>query len=360
MPNYAPRFASLAVAYKTFPMEFPQLRAVSLAQWILESGRGFSQLSQQYYNYAGLKYRNEMQGFAVPVFYMASDGGDYYCGFADNVAFIRGFWKFMDRSPYFGWRQNSRTAQSYLDFIAPRYSTNPAYVDKVLNLLPEANQLLGISSQPTTPTPPDDHAGAGTSEPYTKPLVSGFFESPNAESRNGSTISRIILHCSDNPNLAQVITQYQNPRTQRSAHYLVNKDGKIYQMVRDSDRAWHCRGANANSLGVELIAARNEVMTPAQQTSTVALLRWMLSSYRIRPDQISGHRHTPGYTGGVNGTFCPGRLFGDTTDAALKRWVNQNFWTNPPASNPTTPVITNPNTTWVPGLPTDPNRRWDF
>lgn len=332
MPTYSPNFTNLVQVYKTFPLEFPQLRAVTLAQWILESGRGGSQLSQLYFNYAGLKYRVQMERFATPVFYQANDGGDYYCSFADNASFIRGFWRFLDRPPYAGWREKARTPEEYLNFIAPRYSTNPAYVDKVLNLLPEANQLLGTQANPN-PQPPntDDHDGPGTSEPYRKPAVKAFYESPNADSRNGTPISRIILHCSDLLNTQQLIARYQNPKEQRSAHYIIEKDGDIYQMVRDGDRAWHCKGVNANSIGIELIATRNDVMTIEQNTAVVMLIRWMLGNYRIRPDQITGHRHTPGYLGGINGTFCPGRLFGDATDAALKRWVSQNFWASPPS-----------------------------
>lgn len=360
MPNYAPTFSDMVRVYRTYPLEFPQLRAITLAQWILESGRGFSPLSQQFNNFAGLKYREEMVGFAAPVYYNANDGGDYYCAFDNEVMFIQGFWRFLDRRPYWGWRQNCRTAEQYLNFIAPRYSTNPAYVDKVLNLLPEAYLLLGINTQPPD-TDVDDHDGPGTSEPHPKPLIAAFVESPNMESRNGQQITRVIMHCSDKTNLNEILTAYRNPASQRSVHYLIDKNGKLYQLVRDSDRAWHCKGANSNSIGIELVATRNDVMTAQQNTTVIALIRWLLSAYRIRTDQISGHRYTAGYAGGINGTACPGRLFGDTSDAALKRWVSQNFWAAPPATNTNTnPNPTNPNiaTNTNSGSPT--GGRWDF
>lgn len=118
------------------------LKLASLAQWILESGRGGSQLARLHGNFGGLKFRPEMEGFATKVRFGAHDGEDDYCKFADLKAFICGYWKFMTRSPYKGWPENSASPEAYLAFIGPTYSTKPDYALEVQRLLPEARQLM--------------------------------------------------------------------------------------------------------------------------------------------------------------------------------------------------------------------------
>ena len=72
----------LAAAYRGYALPHPKLRAVTLAQWLLESGRGSSALAREHLNFAGLKWRPEMAPFATRIDYAAHDGADAYCRFA--------------------------------------------------------------------------------------------------------------------------------------------------------------------------------------------------------------------------------------------------------------------------------------
>lgn len=131
----------------------PGLRAVTLAQWILESGRGISDLAQIHYNFAGLKYRPEMAGYATPVPYVANDGPDTYCAFASCQHFILGYWRFISRSPYAGWEAYRDDPQGYITFLHSKgYATDPNYVAKVMAVLDEAKALLGDASPIGEPT----------------------------------------------------------------------------------------------------------------------------------------------------------------------------------------------------------------
>lgn len=122
----------------------PGLRALTLAQWILESGRGTSALAQQHANFGGLKWREEMEGYATPVTYGAHDGVDTYCAFTNVQAFIQGYWRFIGRSVYAGWEAFSNDPFGYIGFLKARgYAADAAYPAKVLALLPEAEALLG-------------------------------------------------------------------------------------------------------------------------------------------------------------------------------------------------------------------------
>ena len=66
---------------KNTDIEFHHLKPVQLAQAILESGRGSSDLFRSHGNPFGMKYRREMCGIAIPIQYSAHDGDDVYCKF---------------------------------------------------------------------------------------------------------------------------------------------------------------------------------------------------------------------------------------------------------------------------------------
>ncbi|WP_156679397.1 glucosaminidase domain-containing protein [Sphingomonas profundi] len=133
----------LITTYRGYPLPHPALRAVTLAQWLLESGRGTSALAREHRNYAGLKWRAEMAPFASGVTYAAHDGADAYCRFPSLAAFIAGYWAFLGRAPYAGWQDHAGSAEAFIRFVGPIYTPAPGYADKVLALLPEATALLG-------------------------------------------------------------------------------------------------------------------------------------------------------------------------------------------------------------------------
>jgi len=155
-------FDGLVARYKATSIAFPSLKAVTLAQWILESRRGTSDLAAQHLNFAGLKWRAEMVGFAIPVEHQAHDGLDFYCRFASVDAFIVGYWKFLARSPYKGWEKHAKKSpEAFIRFIGPIY--NPAgrvYSQQVLALLAEAAQRL--EQAPDAPAAPPVPVVAGT------------------------------------------------------------------------------------------------------------------------------------------------------------------------------------------------------
>jgi N-acetylmuramoyl-L-alanine amidase len=155
-------FEDLVARYKAASIAFPSLKAVTLAQWILESRRGTSDLATQHLNFAGLKWRAEMVGFAIPVEHHAHDGLDFYCRFASVDAFIVGYWKFLARSPYKGWEKHAKKSpEAFIRFIGPIY--NPAgmvYSRQVLALLAEATERL--DQAPDAPAAPPVPVVAGT------------------------------------------------------------------------------------------------------------------------------------------------------------------------------------------------------
>ena len=191
MADYTSKFRELAHEYTNYNVEFDGLRAVTLAQWTLESGYGNSKLASEHLNFAGLKWRPEMQGFAKPVTYAAHDGTEKYCKFDSLPAFLKGYWHFLDRDPYDGWRDHAGSPQDFIRFIGPIYTPTHLYAENVLALVARAQELLDASSGGLAPpggggaapggagetlTPP------GTSETPPKPAISKFIQSPNCSS----------------------------------------------------------------------------------------------------------------------------------------------------------------------------------
>lgn len=307
-------FDELVKTYAEKTIEFPLLKEITLAQWILESGRGTSRLAIDHLNFGGLKWREEMAEFATPVEYEASDGWDKYCKFESLEKFIEGYWHFLDRSPYKGWRNNVASGKDFIHFIGSIYATDKHYVLKVLDLLAEAKQHLEHFAQ--------EHHHPGTSEPISKPRIKEFIQSPNYSSRAGAGIDKIVVHYTVAGTAKSTINWFLNPASKVSAHYIIDKNGDIYQMVKDSDKAWHARHENRTSIGIEHVAKKEERLTEAQEKSSIHLIKWLMTEYKIPKENIKAHKE-------ISSTSCPGNIFGDHIDDTrlpkFKAWVAKHF-----------------------------------
>lgn len=155
-------------ALKGTIVEFEHLKVIQLAQAILESGRGKSDLFKLHANPFGMKFRKEMRVIADQVLYTDNAGEtDIYCKFDDLEEAVKGYWLFIDRPVYSGWRTSSSIPEDYIEFIAyagyiggpfdgsdSDRSSKDNYIKKILNLLPEAKTLLGIPATPVAPVAP--------------------------------------------------------------------------------------------------------------------------------------------------------------------------------------------------------------
>lgn len=139
---------------KSFP--YPHLKAMFLAQCILECGRGITQLFALHKNPFGMHFHPFMNSFAVGVSYEACDGVDIYAKFGnwENV-FTAYFAWFKNWEHYKDWELQTRDAYSFLSFIGPHYCP-PGFTQSwkdahgglhyaeyiVKKLMPEAEQIL--------------------------------------------------------------------------------------------------------------------------------------------------------------------------------------------------------------------------
>lgn len=167
MSKGSPLFKQLAQAYRRAAIDYPQLKAVTLAQWALESGWGTSDLAVKHYNFGGLKYRPEMAAYAGKVLYKGED----YCKFASLEKFLQGYWAFLRRSPYAGWEQRTASAAVFINFIGPIYCPGDSdYGSHILSLLPDAEELLQDEEAEAGPPPGTGRSPEAEAELRQKPV----------------------------------------------------------------------------------------------------------------------------------------------------------------------------------------------
>jgi N-acetyl-anhydromuramyl-L-alanine amidase AmpD len=122
-----------------------------------------------------------------------------------------------------------------------------------------------------------------------------WIESPNftAMDRAKGKINYIIIHTTEGTQKS-AIEWFKTKKSQVSAHYIVGQDGKIVQMVKDKDRAWHAgvKLYNDEAIGIEHEghAAKNE-WTEKQLRASADLTRWLCAEYGITIDRkhLLGH-----------------------------------------------------------------------
>ena len=85
--------------------------------------------------------------------------------------------------------------------------------------------------------------------------------SPNFNDRPSSAVvDTVVIHYTDMENAIISLERLCDPKTEVSAHYLIDTDGLIYQLVDEGKRAWHAGvscwnekdNVNNFSIGIEL------------------------------------------------------------------------------------------------------------
>ncbi|NOK19953.1 peptidoglycan recognition protein family protein [Corallococcus carmarthensis] len=147
----------------------------------------------------------------------------------------------------------------------------------------------------TKTTPPPTEPGK-----FTKPTVISA-PSPNSDSRNGADIDAIVLHHTGTNNGAGDMAWMRNPDSKVSAHYMLDRDGKIYQLVGDTKRAWHAgkgelhgvpTDVNARSIGIEIVndGSGKTAFTDAQYKALTQLVGYLKQEYKVPANNIVGHK----------------------------------------------------------------------
>jgi N-acetylmuramoyl-L-alanine amidase len=124
--------------------------------------------------------------------------------------------------------------------------------------------------------------------------------SPNFDQRRGPP-DMIVLHYTGMATAQAALDRLCDPVAKVSAHYLIEEDGGLHQLVPEERRAWHAgvsfwkgeRDINAVSIGVELVNPGHDLGYPdfpdAQVEALIGLLDAVRARWTIPNARILGH-----------------------------------------------------------------------
>ncbi|MBD3765375.1 MAG: N-acetylmuramoyl-L-alanine amidase [Rhodobacterales bacterium] len=99
------------------------------------------------------------------------------------------------------------------------------------------------------------------------------------------------------PSAQAALARLCDPAAEVSAHWLVGNDGRLWQLVDESARAWHagagewggCTDVNSASIGIELDNPGDCPFAAPQMAALRGLLRGVMARWSIPPQGVIGH-----------------------------------------------------------------------
>lgn len=136
--------------------------------------------------------------------------------------------------------------------------------------------------------------GACAPLPQRPDIPTRWQPSPNFNARQADMV---VIHHTGSDSVERALRVLADPALKVSAHYLVGRDGSIYQLVDERARAWHAGKAswgavsdvNSASLGVELDNDGDEPFPPAQIAALIELLSDVKRRHGIPTANFVGH-----------------------------------------------------------------------
>ena len=123
----------------------------------------------------------------------------------------------------------------------------------------------------------------------------------NKKKRSKNSIKIIVIHYTGMQSERESLARLCNSRSKVSSHYLINKNGKIYRLVKDNYIAWHAgkscwkkyKNLNKNSIGIELVNKGHRFgytnFTKKQLLSLIRTCKNLIKKYKIKKRNIVGH-----------------------------------------------------------------------
>jgi N-acetylmuramoyl-L-alanine amidase len=171
--------------------------------------------------------------------------------------------------------------------------------------------------------------------------------SPNfGPRRGGVTPDMVVIHHTAMADAGAALARLCDPAAEVSAHYLIARDGRVWAMVPEAERAWHAgagawgavEDVNSRSIGIELdnpgpLAGFPPFAEP-QMAALEFLLDGILARWGIPPERVIAHsdmapgrKADPGpkfdwrrlALGGRSVWVEPGAAVPDAFDPAAKR-----------------------------------------
>lgn len=124
--------------------------------------------------------------------------------------------------------------------------------------------------------------------------------SPNQNDRK-LPVSLLVLHYTGMETGQAALERMCDPDAQVSAHYMVEEDGRIFQLVEEDRRAWHAgvsvwngiTDVNSASIGIEIVNGGHDFGLPdfpdSQINALIPLCKRIIETYDIAARNVVGH-----------------------------------------------------------------------
>lgn len=129
-----------------------------------------------------------------------------------------------------------------------------------------------------------------------------YIESPNFNSRFNTKIDTIVIHYTDTNRINSIISWFKDKISKVSAHYVIGRDGRIVQMVKDENNAWHAGASyfkgrynvNKFSIGIELVGTKDSGFTDKQYKACAYICSLLIDKFNIPLGNIIGYSDIAG------------------------------------------------------------------
>lgn len=249
---------AIAVYIKKYaPMYGIKVVSPVIAQAILESNYGTSELAVNAHNYFGLKYRSyrcpTCTGIYKKVGSEQNATGKYaispmtWCMFPDMEKGVIGYFDFISY-PRYSNLKGITNPRKYLETIrADGYATSLQYVERLMKI---------INTWDLT-----DYDEEEVSEMSNSPLVVYTKLSPNHSGQRTHSIDRITPHCVVGQLSAESIAGcFVSPDRKASCNYGIGTDGRVSMSVEEKNRSWcsSCRDNDQRAVTIECASDKTE------------------------------------------------------------------------------------------------------
>lgn len=137
----------------------------------------------------------------------------------------------------------------------------------------------------------------------------------------------IVLHITEGPTAAGAIEWFRQSKVPNriSAHFVIDRDGTIYQLVSINDTAWHASQCNSRSIGIEHVAVSSGPdkaglpVTYDQYIASAMLIKWLAEQMGIPIDRNHIRTHNEASPADHHTLCCTGALDPDKLVALAQK-----------------------------------------
>lgn len=236
-----------------------------IAQAVLESASGTSELAVNACNYFGLKYKASVASeFYVKVGSEQNADGSYtssvmkWCKFPNMEAGVKGYFDFISASRYANLKGVTDPGTYLQNIKADGYATSLKYVENLMNVIEKYNltQYDNLRS--------DEKVSRSVLVDYVK-------ISPNSTNPRKDKIKKITIHhMAGNLSVESCGNVFQDKNREASSNYGIGTDGRVGLYVEEENRAW-TSSSKINDNQAVTIEVANDSKGPDWHVSDKAL-----------------------------------------------------------------------------------------